>query len=335
MTIDLAFPDFEELWAQTKIPLNRGSAGLEVLFNTPPLLGSGCHLEIQLDVEFSLAIWDIQGRDDVQVQIESEEQPIEFGVLLSGCISSNVNGSWDRARTLVSGGGIGHKTVVGYHQAQPVIGARIQLSPSRLAMLFPGEDGQLESELEFLAKGNDWQSIFHPPNTAEIALVVQQIRGCPYRGTTKRMYLQAKAWELMSLQLAPVLAGGAFFQEHRSAQPEILPKLKAQTIAKLHHAQEIIRSRLDNPPTSTELSQQLGMNDRTLRRGFQSLFGTTVFGYLTALRLQQAESLIRHTDLTIAEIANSIGYAHLGHFARAFKRKYGINPSDIRKRTSA
>ncbi|WP_309742531.1 hypothetical protein [Chamaesiphon sp. OTE_20_metabat_361] len=56
MTIDLAFSDFEELWAQTKIPLNEGSAGLEVLFNTPPSLGSGCHLEIQLDVEFSLAI---------------------------------------------------------------------------------------------------------------------------------------------------------------------------------------------------------------------------------------------------------------------------------------
>ena len=334
MTIDLAFSDFEELWAQTKIPLKQGSA-VEVLFNTPPSLGSGCHLEIQLDVEFSLAIWDIQGRDDVRVQIESEEQPIEFGVLLSGCISSDVNGNLNRAQTLVSGSGIGRKTIVGYHQSQPVIGARIQLSPSRLAMLFPGEDGQLESELEFLAKGDDWQSICHPPNTSEIARVVQQIRSCPYRGTTKRMYLQAKAWELMSLQLAPVLAGGDFSQDHRSAQPEILPKLKAQTIDKLHHAQEIIRSRLDNPPTSTELSQQLGMNDRTLRRGFRSLFGTTVFAYLTSLRLQQAESLIRHTDLTIAEIANSIGYAHLGHFARAFRRKYGINPSDCRKRTSA
>ncbi|WP_309742532.1 hypothetical protein [Chamaesiphon sp. OTE_20_metabat_361] len=174
----------------------------------------------------------------MQVQIESEEQPlaeplrrrIEFGVLLSGCISGDVSGSWDRARTLVSGGGIGRKTVVSYHQAQPAIGARIQLSPSRLALLFPGEDGQLESELEFLAKGNDWQSILHPPNTAEIALVVQQIRGCPYRGTTKRMYLQAKAWELMSLQLAPVLAGGAFVKGNRSAQPEILPKMNYQPL---------------------------------------------------------------------------------------------------------
>ncbi|WP_310483781.1 AraC family transcriptional regulator [Chamaesiphon sp. VAR_48_metabat_403] len=332
MTIDLALSEFEELWAQTNSPLNEESVGLEALFHTPPSLGSGCHWEIQLDAEFTLSIWDIQGRDDVRVQqIESKEHPIEFGVLLSGCISSNV-GNWNQARTLISGGGIQRKMVVDYHQAQPMIGVCIELSPARLAMLFPGEDGQLESELEFLAKGDDWQSILYPPNTAEIARVVQQIRFCPYRGTTKRMYLQAKALEIMSLQLAPVLAGGDTLRENRSAEPEILPKLKSQTIAKLHYAQEIIQSRLDNPPTSTELSQQLDLSDRTLRRGFRSLFGTTIVGYLTEQRLQQAELLLRNTDRTVADIANYVGYAHLGYFARAFKRKYGINPSDCRQR---
>ena len=288
MTINLALSEFEQLWTQTNSPVNEESVGLETLFKTPPLLGSGCHWEMQLDAEFTLSIWDIQGRDDVRVKMPADEHPIEFGVLLSGCISSDVNGSWNRARTLISGGGIQRKMVVDYHQAQPVIGVCIELSPSRLAMLFPGEDGQLTSELEFLAKGNDWQSILYPPNTAEIAKVVQQIRSCPYRGITKRMYLQAKALEIMSLQLAPLV--------DLSPAPEISPKLKSQTIDKLHYAQAIIRSRLDNPPTSTELSQQLDLSDRTLRRGFRSLFGTTMVGYLTEQRLQQAELLLRNTD---------------------------------------
>jgi AraC-like DNA-binding protein len=324
MTINLALSEFEELWAQTNRPFNDESVGLETLFKTPPSLGSGCQLEMQLDAEFTLSIWDIQGRDDVQVQIESNEHPIEFGVLLSGCISSDVNGNWNRERTLISGGGIQRKMIAQYHQSQPVIGVCIELSPSRLATLFPGEDGQLTSELEFLAKKNDWQSILYPPNTAEIAKVVQQIRSCPYRGITKRMYLQAKALEIMSLQLAPLL--------ELSSSPKIPPKLKSQTIAKLHHAQDLIRSRLDHPPTSTELSQHLDLSDRTLRRGFRSLFGTTMVGYLTEQRLQQAELLLRNTDRTVADIANYVGYAHLGYFAQAFKRKYGINPSDCRKR---
>ena len=55
-------------------------------------------------------------------------------------------------------------------------------------------------------------------------------------------------------------------------------------------------------------------------------------GYLTEQRLQQAELLLRNTDRTIADIANYVGYAHLGYFAQAFRRKYGIKPSDCRSR---
>jgi AraC-like DNA-binding protein len=337
MTINLALLEFEELWGQSKNLLERASAthkgdresmGLETLFNMPNSLGSGCQWEIQLEADFTLSIWDIQGRDDIRVKVESHEHPVGFGVLVSGCLG-DVNGNWDGNHTLISGGGIQRKMVVEYHQSQPFIGIDIQLSPHRLAVLFPGEDGQIVPELEFLVKENDWQSIHYPPNTPEIARVVQQIRNCPYRGITKRMYLQAKALEIMSLQLAPVLDSSEI-KENRSPQLEISPKLKSQTIAKLHHAREIIRSRLENPPTASELSQQLDLSDRTLRRGFQSLFGTTVVGYLTEQRLQQAELLLKNTDRSVADIANYVGYAHLSYFAHAFRRKYGINPSDCR-----
>ena len=322
MTINLVLSEFEELWAQNKIPLNEGISEVETLYNTPPSLGSGCNWEIQLDAEFTLAIWDIQGRDDVRVKVQSSEHPVEFGVLLSGWIGNNLDGGWNRTQTLILGSGIQRQTIVEYYRSQPIIGINIQLSPSRLAMLFPGEDGQIEPALAFLAKENDWQSILYPPNTPEIALVVQQIRNCPYRGVTKRMYLQAKALEIMSLQLAPLF--------NLAPSPAIPPKLKSQTIAKLHHAQEMIRSRLEHPPTHLELSQQLDLSQRTLRRGFRSLFGTTMVGYLNEQRLQQAQLLLRNTDRTVTDIANYVGYAHLGYFARAFKRKYGINPSDCR-----
>jgi AraC-like DNA-binding protein len=331
MTITLKISEFEELWAQNQSSIEPGTSRLETLLYAPPSIGAGCHWEMELDAGCSIASWDIQGRDDVRVKnIEWHEHPVEFGVLLSGCISSDVNGDWDSSRTLISGGGIQRKMAVEYHQMQPVVGLSVNLSPSRFAMLFPGTDGQLEPELEFLDKQDDWQSLVYSPNTAEIVDVVRQIRSCPYQGITKRMYLQAKALEIVSLQLAPVLARWQSICMEDAPRSELPSQLKPQTIAKLHHAQELIRSNLDNPPTSIELSQQLGMSDRTIQRGFRSLFGMTVFGYLTALRLQQAESLIRSTDLTIAEIANSIGYAHLGHFASAFKRKYGINPSECR-----
>lgn len=205
---------------------------------------------------------------------------------------------------------------------QPIIGVTIQLSANRLATLFPGENGQLTPELGFLTREDDWQSLYYPPTTSAVVDLVRQIASCPYCGTIERMYLQAKALEIIALQLA------ALFD--RSPQTKTLPQFKSQTIAKLHYASEIIRARLDDPPTHLELSQQLDLSDRTLRRGFRSLFGTTVLGYLTEQRLQQADLLLRNTDRSVADIANHVGYAHLGYFARAFKRQYGINPSERR-----
>ena len=75
----------------------------------------------------------------------------------------------------------------------------------------------------------------------------------------------------------------------------------------------------------------MGLSDRTLQRGFQSLFGTTVVGYLAEQRLLQAEQLLRERSMTVTEVAHRFGYGHLGRFAAAFKRKFGITPSGTLK----
>ena len=65
-----------------------------------------------------------------------------------------------------------------------------------------------------------------------------------------------------------------------------------------------------------------------MRYGFRELFGTTVFNYLTEQRMKQAEELLRSGKLSIAEVANLIGYSQPASFAAVFKRKFGITPSE-------
>ncbi|MEH2464038.1 helix-turn-helix transcriptional regulator [Nostoc sp.] len=131
----------------------------------------------------------------------------------------------------------------------------------------------------------------------------------------------------MALQLAPILA------QEDGLQPS--PRLKTQTISRIHHARDILLSRLENPPTLLELAQMVEISDaygglrlRTLRYGLRELFGTTVFGYLTNKRMHRAEQLLRSGKLTVTQVANFVGYAQQGHFAIAFKRKFGIMPSE-------
>ena len=116
---------------------------------------------------------------------------------------------------------------------------------------------------------------------------------------------------------------GVIVCKHYFRETEIYlpPRLKAATIARIHHAREILLSRLENPPSLLELTQMAGISQTTLKRGFKELFGTTVFGYLTDKPMVKAEKLLRQNNSSVAEVANLVGYSHLGHFATAFKKK--------------
>ncbi|MBE9168810.1 helix-turn-helix transcriptional regulator [Pleurocapsales cyanobacterium LEGE 06147] len=154
--------------------------------------------------------------------------------------------------------------------------------------------------------------------TSQMQTIIQQIWHHPYQGAIARMYLEGKMWELFALQLA---------QLSESELSPVKSSLKPQTINRIYQAKDILATRLENPPSILELAQQVGLGESTLRGGFRKLFDTTVIGYLTSLRMEQAELLLRERKLSIGEVANSVGYSNLSHFSAAFKRHFGITPS--------
>ena len=155
--------------------------------------------------------------------------------------------------------------------------------------------------------------------TPQMTTIARQIWHHPYQGAIAKMYLEGKVWELFALQLAQL------------AESELSPvksSLKPQSIDRIYHARNILLQRLENPPSIAELTQQVGISELTLRRGFRELFQTTIIQYLTQKRMEQAELLLREKKLSVAEVSNLVGYSHLGYFAKVFKRQFGITPSE-------
>ncbi|MDM9379795.1 AraC family transcriptional regulator [Chlorogloeopsis sp. ULAP01] len=321
MTITLTPHEDEELWDEAAQNSLQPSfiEPFESYSEMPSFLGSGYRKEIELHPELWLTIIDCELRDDYVLKRPSSNHPLQFGVLLSGIMKDDDCGWIGEKNTFISGGGIQRKMKVKSFQSFRMVGIDIEMSPDLLATFFPGKGGGIPPELKLLAKENDWQTLIYPEMTPSVRFLTQQIFNCPYQGITKRIYLQAKVLELTALQISPILTGGDF--------PQASP-LKSDTIARIHHAKQIILSRLENPPSLIELAALVGVSDRTLRRGFRELFGTTVFGYLTQMRMEKAEQFLRGTNMTVAEVANLVGYTHLGHFAAAFKRRYGITPRE-------
>lgn len=104
--------------------------------------------------------------------------------------------------------------------------------------------------------------------------------------------------------------------------------MKPKTIAQIYAAREILRLHLENLPTVLELAQQVGLSVRTLHNGFQFLFATTIFNYLTEQRMILAVQQLREISQSLLEVANLVGYVNPAKFAVAFKRKFGIMPSE-------
>lgn len=320
MTIVLTAREDEELWdeaAQNSLQTS-SIESFEAYSEMPSFLGKGYNKYVELHPELWLTISDHEFRDDYILNFPTSDHPLQFSVLLSGIIKNDC-GCIGEGSTVISGGGIQRGMKAKCFQSLRMVGIDIEMSPDLLATFFPGKDGGISPELKLLAKGNDWQTLIYPEMTPAVRFLTQQIFNCPYQGITKRIYLQAKVLELIAAQLSPILTDGGL--------PQTLP-LKSDTIARIQQAKQIILSRLEHPPSLIELAALVGVSDRTLRRGFRELFGTTVFGYLTQKRMEKAEQLLRGTNKTITEVANLVGYTHLGHFATTFKRKYGITPRE-------
>lgn len=67
-------------------------------------------------------------------------------------------------------------------------------------------------------------------------------------------------------------------------------------------------------------------------RIFKKYYRITPYAYYSARRLEEASELLKNTDLTVKEIAFSLGFADEHYFSAAFKQQTGFNPSEFRKK---
>ncbi|MGI2908842.1 helix-turn-helix transcriptional regulator [Tolypothrix sp. VBCCA 56010] len=310
MTITLTRKEELELWAESAINSLQRPEPDESICQVPRQLGKGYERIIEVYPNVWLTIADYEYHDDVLVKIPEWNHPLQFSVSLLGNVADD---------TLISGAGVQRSWTGETLKCQRTVCFDIHMPPELLGTFFPTVDGEIPSEFSLFARGNDWQTMLFLKKTAAIHSVAQQIISCPYQGISKRMFLQTRVQELIRLQLTPIITdlGGVQLQ----------PRFRAGTVEKIYQAREILLSRLENPPSLLELAQMVGVSDRTLQRGFQQLFGNTVFSYLTDRRMERAERWLREGNRTVLEVSLMTGYSNPTHFSAAFKRKFGISPS--------
>ncbi|CKT22603.1 AraC family transcriptional regulator [Mycobacterium tuberculosis] len=84
-------------------------------------------------------------------------------------------------------------------------------------------------------------------------------------------------------------------------------------------------------PTFTDVAGELDMHPRTLRRRLAEE-GTSFRALLGEARSTVAVNLLRNVGLTVQQVSTRLGYTEVSTFSHAFKRWYGVAPSEYSRR---
>lgn len=94
---------------------------------------------------------------------------------------------------------------------------------------------------------------------------------------------------------------------------------------------EVIKQDLRNGSIEIpELGKAMGMSRSQLFRKIKALTGTSPSLLVRSIRLQEAQILLRKSDLSIAEVAYEVGFSTPAYFSTAFLEEYGSSPSEWR-----
>jgi DNA-binding response OmpR family regulator len=95
---------------------------------------------------------------------------------------------------------------------------------------------------------------------------------------------------------------------------------------------QYLSDHLSDAPSQKRLARLIGVNEKRLTNAFRTLLGKTIHDYLRDQRMDKARALLQDRTLTVAEIADQLGFSSPANFASAFRRQLGCSPVAFRQR---
>lgn len=104
-----------------------------------------------------------------------------------------------------------------------------------------------------------------------------------------------------------------------------------QPYRRMNAAVEYISQHYDEPIEITELAKVASLSVSQFERRFRTVFEQTPTRFLIRYRLTRASQMLMHSDETISQIAQDVGFYDHSHFTREFQKLFGRPPGRYRR----
>jgi two-component system response regulator YesN len=110
------------------------------------------------------------------------------------------------------------------------------------------------------------------------------------------------------------------YQEEIKAHESVVEKVKQFIVD--HLGEELNRE---------SIASRFFLHPDYLNRLFKRETGLSMTEYLLIERMRMAAELLRKTDMPVTDIALQVSYSNVSHFAKLFKKQFGVNPNEYRQ----
>ncbi|MBC9787593.1 helix-turn-helix transcriptional regulator [Carnobacterium maltaromaticum] len=133
-------------------------------------------------------------------------------------------------------------------------------------------------------------------------------------------------------QVDPLSVLSSYYLNHQSADPIDSINEVPQLIEKkeITDAKHYIKMNLHRTITLDETAKKVFLSPYYFSKLFKAETGITFVAYVSQQKMVQATELLRHSDISISQIAKSLGFNQTSYFSRIFKKEYAMTPKEFR-----
>lgn len=109
-------------------------------------------------------------------------------------------------------------------------------------------------------------------------------------------------------------------------------KIPNKTVIRISNAIDFIERNLDKKLVLEEIAEKAYFSPYHFHRLFKAVTKETVNDFITRKRVEKSASfLLNKKNKTVTEVSEIVGFVTLSSFSRAFKKFYGISPTEFKK----
>lgn len=286
---------------------------------------------VALQTGIRILYWDARTEHDFSYSVRHDDDLIYFGAYTGGKAHLEAR-CRDGLTHYETDGGL-HDAYIAYRPGCRIdftktagvgAGVTIALSPSVLADLSAEDAACLDQKLR---SGHYFNQVRGGRQLLAFANGLRAVGSTGSTGSTgegerpgSQLQMLGQSLSFMGLLLEQMFQGEASDTS-----------LSRQDIRRLNNIRDMLLADLAAPPRLDKLARQAGMSVSRLQRSFRMLFGTSVYAFFQKERMQEAHRLLLSDEESILGIALRMGYSNPGHFTAAFRKQFGLNPSDLRQ----